>query len=174
MISAEWVQAIASVATLGAAAVALIIAAKAPRLAAQFAESYRRDSSIADEKQRMKMMVFTALVKGRRQLMHADTIAALNLLDIAFIDAPEIREAWRGFVDASERKPFEANLLVERYNTILASCSRHLGLYDRLTAEDLRLGYYPEGLGKMDQAAFTEAEDRLARAAAAKMVTNQP
>jgi hypothetical protein len=76
----DWIQAGASVLTMMAAIVAALIAAKAPRLAAKYAEDYRRENAKADEAARLKSLVFQALMKGRQEIMNADSRAAINLV----------------------------------------------------------------------------------------------
>lgn len=170
----EWIQAGAAVATLLAALAALVVAAKAPRMAAQFAEQYRRETARDEDRQRLRIGIFTALMRGRRAMLHPDTVAALNLIDVGFIDSQDVRDAWRSFVVASETEPYEAVRQVERFHALIAAVAREVGFAEHLRSDDIRLGYYPLGQGKLDQAAFEQAEETIARRAAAAAIPPSP
>ena len=86
-ITPEWVQAGAATATLAAAIVATVIAANTPKRAAAFAEQYRREGKAADDRAQLRISVFAALMRCRNQIVHVDAVTALNLVDVAFIDA---------------------------------------------------------------------------------------
>ncbi len=80
----DWLQAGAAIMTMFAAFVAAFVAAKAPKLAAEYAESYRRKSAESDEMRAFQIYVFRALMKGRSEIIAQDTRAALNLVEAAF------------------------------------------------------------------------------------------
>ncbi|WP_448658303.1 DUF6680 family protein [Sphingomonas sp. CJ99] len=171
--SAEWVQAIAGVATMLAAIAALIIAAKTPRLAAQWAEQYRRETAEADAKRQIQLNVFYALMKSRVEILNVDARAAINLVDVVFSDNLEVRSARNLFIQASLKEPFEPNVMVERYHQLIESVARAVGLGSAINGFDIRQGYYPEAMAKLDQAAVADAEARLAAVAAAKAKVDQ-
>jgi hypothetical protein len=161
----DWIQAGASVLTMMAAIVAALIAAKAPRLAAKYAEDYRRENAKADEAARLKSLVFQALMKGRQEIMNADSRAAINLVEVAFHDDPKVRNARRMFTKAATAEPFDAEQLIARYLDLIASVAGALGLGDSIDRFDIESGYYPTALGKIDEAAIADAEKKLAERA---------
>lgn len=161
----DWIQAGAALLTMIAAIAALVIAAKAPRLAAAFAEKYRRESAAEEERQKMRMLVFFSLMKHRVEVLAPDARAAINLVDVAFSDVEDVRDARRLFIQATVAQPYSATAIIERYHAIIEAVARALG-YDSIKGFDVRTGYYPEGVGKLDEAALVEAEEKIARRAA--------
>lgn len=162
----DYVQAGAAVLTMGAAIIALVIASKAPRLAAKYAEQYRRDNAKADERDRLRMSVLLMLLRGRKQLLHQDSVAALNIVDLAFADVPAVRNAHRVFVRTTfGGKPEE---IVSAYHVLILAAADAVGLGDTIGSDDLHNGYYPESFGMLDAAAMAEAEQKLAAKAAAQ------
>ncbi len=172
-ITPEWVQAIASIATLGTAGAALKIALDGPRRSARFAEEYRALSKEADDRRAMRVGVFATLMRCRSQMLHVDAVTALNLVDVAFIDAPNVRESWRHFLVAAGAKPFNATALIERYHGIIHAIAREMKLSDSISLTDVQAAYYPEAFGTMDEAALADAEEKLARRTARVMSDNE-
>lgn len=160
---AAWLQAIAALLTMVAAVAAAIIAAKAPERAAHFAEKRRADMAKEEDRRRFQYQILQALMKGRRSLLHADTIAALNLVDLAFHDAPRVRSAYRLFISTSVDG--DAETLLQRYLDLLREVSTAVGMGEALHEDDFRLGYYPNALVRLDEAALADAEAKLAKAA---------
>jgi hypothetical protein len=163
----DWIQAGASIFTMIAAVCAAVIAAKAPKLAARYAEQYRRDNAAADELQRMRTMLFHALMKGRNELLNADTRAAINLVEVAFPHDAGVRNARRMFTRAATAQPFDPDQLIARHLDLIAEVARALGLQDAIDRFDIESGYYPQALGRMDAAALADAESKLAQSQAA-------
>lgn len=161
--SPEWVQAVSAVLTLLAALAALVIAAKAPRLAAKYAEEYRRQTANADEIKSLQTYVFRALMKGRQEIMAPDTRAAINLVEVAFPNSPQVRNARRMFTKAANAKPFDAVSFVNAFGNLVQEVTNAIGLAEYIDRFDIESGYYPEVLGKLDEAAIVEAEAKISR-----------
>jgi hypothetical protein len=162
-ISPDWIQAVAAVLTFGAAGLAVWATFRAPKLAAEFAERLRADAQVDDEKRRMKLFVFTTLMQYRAAILNPNCVAALNLIDVAFIDDTKTREAWKDFCHATDPKNNLTQSITERYIQILDKMAQGLGLSSQISIFDVRACYYPEGMGKMDHAALLEAEDKIQR-----------
>ncbi|RNJ63853.1 MAG: hypothetical protein EDM03_05670 [Porphyrobacter sp. IPPAS B-1204] len=160
----DWLTAGAALCTLLTAVVAVYFAAKAPKKAAEWAEKYRRQSEQASEREKLRMQVFVALMKCRSQLLHQDALAALNLVDVAFSDVPAVREAYRSFHDATGEDPSSAEKIIERYHALIDKVSQAVGMADQISVSDIRAGYYPLALGRLDEAALAEAEAKIANA----------
>lgn len=174
-ITPEWVQAGAAIATLGAAIVATVIAANTPKRAAAFAEQYRREGKAADDRAQLRIGVFAALMRCRNQIVHVDAVTALNLVDVAFIDAPQVREAWKHFLVATTAEPFVAVSVVERYHGIIHAIAREMELSDRISLTDIQSAYYSRAFGTLDEAALAEAEEKISRRKLAEaMRSNEP
>lgn len=158
----EWVQAGAAIATLCAAVAAAVIAARTPRLAAQYAEEYRRTNAIIDEQRAFQLNIFRALMKGRSEIVAIDTRAAINLVEIAFPHNARVRDARRMFTKAANRQPFDSLYLFGCFNDLIEAVAEAVGLSEAINRFDIESGYYPEGLGKLDAAALHDAEVKLA------------
>ena len=157
------VQAVAAVATFLAACVAVWAALRAPRLAAEFAERLRVQNQHIDEERRLQLGVFSTLMQFRRQPMNAHTTAALNLIDVYYINAAEVRHAWKHLYAAAVERPFSPERFTERYYGLLEKMARHLGLTDKISVTDIGTAYYSEAQGALDEAAILGAMDQLSR-----------
>lgn len=166
---ADWLQAVASISTAIVAVAALLIAMRAPEAAARFAEKYRSDNQAEEEKTRIKVGVFVTLMQHRALMLAPNAVAAVNLIDVAFVDSPRVRDAHKSFMAATAEDPFQPEKTVERYHALIEAVARDLGFMDRLSVMDLRTAYYPAAMGKFDEAAFAEAEEKIARRQAAKL-----
>lgn len=155
-------EAIAALLTMIAAFAAVRIAWKAPQLAASYAEKYRRETAALDEQRMLQVWVFRALMKGRAEIVHQDTRAAINLCEAAFPQDSKVRAARRMFTKASGADPFDSNALVQSYLALVEAVTDAVGLGDQIDRFDIESGYYPRALGMMDEAALAEAAARIA------------
>lgn len=144
---AAWVQGLAGVATFLAACLAVKATIDAPIKAAEFAEKLRRDKEASDETARQQRQILTILLQYRAQILHYDVFNALNLIDLAFIDAVEVRRAWHQFHDAIEN-PSSFELKRERFAKIIEAIIRYLNLSDKITPQDVSRAYFPDFVGK--------------------------
>jgi hypothetical protein len=62
---------------------------RAPTAAARLAETLRRDSERAQERQKNKLHVFAMLMQERAAIYSENAVRALNLIDVVFVDSPE-------------------------------------------------------------------------------------
>lgn len=170
--TADWLQAVSSILTMFAAFIAAVVAWRAPTAAAKFAEKLRQQSADDEDMRRFRMTVFSALMKCRREILNVDARAAINLADVAFADVAEVRVAQKLFFEATQALPPSPERIIERYYNLIEAVARAMDFGPAITGFDVRAGYYPEALGKLDDAAFAEAEEKLARRAAAVQATN--
>ncbi|MEE2916503.1 MAG: DUF6680 family protein [Pseudomonadota bacterium] len=161
--TADQVQAISAVLTFLAASCAVWATFRAPKLAAEFAEKLRADSQKDDEERRLKLWILTTLMQNRAAIAGPNAVSALNLIDIVFSDAVEVRQAWKHFLSAAEEDPYSADRIKERYLAICEKISRHLGLSDRIAVSDIQAVYYPQLMLNMDEAAYYELQDKIKR-----------
>jgi hypothetical protein len=159
--TAEQIQAIAAVATFLAAALAVWATFRAPRLAAQFAEQLRVASQKEQEARSAKYLIFANLMQFRSQMLNPNAVASLNLIDVVFRDAREVRDAWRHFQAATQEEPYSFDRIRERYLAIIEKIARDLGLSESITIADIQNSYYPRALGEADEAGFLELQDKL-------------
>ncbi len=115
----------------------------APRAAAQLAESLRRDAERQNERQRLKLQVFSALMQERAQIHSDEGVRALNLIDVVFNESREVREAWSELFLAFQMKPTIQHVLDERLRKLLGAIAKDIGLSDELRNDDLGRVYYP-------------------------------
>lgn len=159
----DWIQAGASILTLGAALLAVFIAWRAPEMAASYAEKYRRKTAELDEQRAFQILVFRALMKGRSEILQPDTRAAINLVEVAFPKAQKVRAARRMFTKAATAQPFDSQILVQSYLGLVSSVTEAVGLGDDIDQFDIESGYYPQVLSMMDEAAIAEATAKIAQ-----------
>ena len=158
----DWVQAGAAILTMLAAFVAAYVAARAPKLAAEYAETYRRKTAEADEARAFQLMVFRALMKGRAEIMAQDTRAAINLVEAAFPKCPGVRSARRMFTKSATAQPFSSESMVVSYLDLVLKVACAVGYEADIDRFDVESGYYPTALGLLDEAALAEAMRRIA------------
>lgn len=162
--SPQEIQAVAAVATFFAAALAVWATLRAPRLAAEFAERLRFDAQRDSERRNQKLFIFANLMQYRAQILNPNAVGSLNLIDVVFVDCPEVRLAWRHFHEATmSGADFSSERVRERYLAIIEKIARNLGLSEAITISDIQSSYYPRGLGEVDEAAFLEVQDKLKR-----------
>lgn len=102
----------------------------------------------------------------RARLTQNDSI---NLVDVAFADVPAVRDARRLFIEATSQESENPVVIVERYHSLIGAVATTLDMGHQITGSDIRMGYYPVGAGKLDEAAIAEAEEKIARRETAKM-----
>lgn len=158
----DWIQAAAALLTMAAAFAALMIAAKAPRLAAKFAEQYRSENAAREDLQRYRMSVFSTLMAHRSEMLARDARLAINSVDVAFADDLQVRNARRLFMEAAQANPTNAVQIVERYHAMIEAVARAMNAGNELTGFDVRTGYYPMAMARLDEAALAEAEEKIA------------
>lgn len=165
---AAWAQALFGFFTFLAAGLAVKAAYDAPKRAAEFAEALRQESQIADERRRVKLNVLTTLLQHRATFEYAESVNALNLITIAFVDDQEVRDAYTHFLGEADKddEAFNLGALRERYLSLIEKIVRNVGLSERITVADVHQGYYPKFLEKHRILANWELEQRLGAALA--------
>lgn len=158
-----WWQAIASFLTLGAAGLAVWATFRAPRLAARFAEQLRVETQAELERRASKFNVFTILMTNRAAIASPASVMALNAIDVAFMDAPEVRAAWRRFHQSIIPENNLGHTTSERYLTIIERMAAHLGLSDQISIKDIETSYYPKSMSDADIAIMLETRHKIAQ-----------
>lgn len=132
-------------------------------MAAQFAEDLRASNEVATERAKMRLLIFTALMKCRSQILHPDAIAALNMIEVAFPDSHAVRAARKSFIAATLEEPSLPVKIIERYHVLIDKVAAEVGFGGTVGPSDIQSGYYPSALGRLDEAALAEAEEKIAR-----------
>lgn len=137
--------ALSALATMFAAWAAI----KGPKAAAKIAEQLRAQSEMLNERRRLKLFVFTTLMRERANLTSVDAVNALNLIDIAFIDVRKVREAWAdlyaGFEPTARRGE---DVQAEKVKALLREMADDIGLSDNLRSDDFNRIYYPTAIAE--------------------------
>lgn len=157
----DWIIAAASLLTMSAAFAALVVAWRAPKMAAQFAESLRTQNEAANERTKLRLNVFIMLMRNRSQMLNQDAIGALNLIEVAFSESQAVREARRAFYAAALENPSNPTRIVERYYALIEKVGNEVGFGDSVGPSDIQSGYYPTAIGRLDEAAYADAEEKI-------------
>jgi hypothetical protein len=160
MTAAE-IQAAAAIATFFASLSAVWAAFRAPKIAAEFAENLRANSSAQDENRRLKLFIFSTLMQHRGSILAEDSLSAINLIDVVFVSSPQVREARRDFMNAATTEPFVANSLIERFFNMIHSITQDLGLNEKITISDIRSVYFPRDKGERAELELLERQQKL-------------
>lgn len=139
----EHLALVAAVFSAIATALAAIATWRAPVAAAKLAETLRRDSERAAERQRQKLYVFSMLMQERAEIHSDKGVRALNLVDIVFSDSPAVRDAWAELFSAFHLRPYPPHVISERLLRLLAAIAKDIGLADELRSDDLTRVYRP-------------------------------
>src|SRR5580698_8236788 len=87
---------------------------KAPIVAAKLAEGLRRNAERDSERQRQKLYIFSTLLQERAEPHSDNGVRAQNLIDVAFYDSRDVRDAWAELFAAYQMQPFVPHVANER------------------------------------------------------------
>ena len=120
----------------------------APRAAAKLAEELRRTADRAQERQKSKLQIFTILMQERAAIYSEDGVKAFNLIDVAFNDCREVREAWSELFLIFNTNPMPPHALDERLRKLLAAMANDIGIAENLRTDDLGRVYIPTAISQ--------------------------
>jgi hypothetical protein len=103
------------------------------------------------------------LMKGRAEMLHQDTRAAINLVEAAFPHDAGVREARRMFTRAVSAQHYDENLIVLKYLDLVQAVASAVGYGDAIDRFDIESGYYPKAMGLLDEAALSEAAAKIGK-----------
>jgi hypothetical protein len=109
---------------------------------------------IADRKQRrdLQFKILTTIVMMQWKVVSEDHVKALNLIDLIFHDAPEVRKRWSQYFDALCRRdlpPDEASSLWRKKQLeLIHEMACHLGFKKTMQQLDFDRIYSPVGLSQ--------------------------
>ena len=148
-------------------AVAAIAAAVAtwrgPIVAARMAEQLRKQSADEQESRRIRLNVFGAIMQERAEIWNEDAVRAFNLIDVAFADSREVREAWSELHRSLNSSPIPEHVVDERIRQLLKSMAADLGISHSLTPDDFGRVYFPTALAEERNVRQLERRAALAR-----------
>jgi hypothetical protein len=160
----EWVQLTIAALTTIAAGFAAFATWRAPRSAAELAESMRRSSERDTERRRHKLHVFASLMQERASIASVEGVRALNLIDVIFHDCRQVREAWAElYLTFDSMQKIPSHVQDERLRKLLAAMANDLGLGNDLRSDDLGRVYYPNALAEEEYVRQLERRATKAR-----------
>ncbi|MCV9941155.1 hypothetical protein OIU35_32815 [Boseaceae bacterium BT-24-1] len=146
---------------------AAVAAYRAPIAAAEYAETLRRKSADDDNRRRIKLNVFGQIMQERADISQRDCVVALNLIDVAFYDAPDVREAWAELyqsLDSARQVP--GHVRDERLRKLLRAMAADLGLADNLRLDDFGRVYFPNTVAEENEVRRLERQATMKRLSA--------
>lgn len=101
-----------------------------------------------------KMDIFRTLMRTRKLHVHVDHVAALNLIEIEFMDSPEVMKAWKAYLsNLSEELPpienrdrFEA--AIKKKDSLLTKLLSEIAKTLKMSVEQIDIlegNYIPKG-----------------------------
>lgn len=146
---------------------AAIAAFRAPISAAEYAEKLRRISAEEDNRRRIKLSVFGQIMQERADISQRDCVVALNLIDVAFYDAPDVRESWAELyqsLDSNRQVP--GHVRDERLRKLLRAMAADLGLAENLRLDDFGRVYFPNTVAEENEVRRLERQATMKRLSA--------
>ena len=130
------------------AAIAAAIATwRAPLSAARMSEQLRKLSDQLADQRHFKFNLFTTLMQERSEIYSIESVRALNSIDVAYSDAPTVREAWAELYQILNQATIPpGHVLDERLRKLLREMAFDLGLSDRLRLDDFGRIYFPNAI----------------------------
>ena len=101
------------------------------------------------EKRKDKMKIFKSLMTARIYGWTNDSVNALNIIDVVFVNDKKVRNAWKDLLDKySVEKPDQQHIekIKQAKYKLLEEISNSLGYKDKITWETIQNPYCPVGL----------------------------
>ena len=137
-----------------ATAFAAVATFRGPSQAARLANELRKQSETESEKQRLKMWVFTSIMQERATINAPDSVRALNLIDVVFLDSREVREAWAELLIGLDRyQEIGTALIDEKIRRLLIEMAKDLQVADSLRLDDIGRIYVPNSMAEENEIA---------------------
>jgi len=116
-----------------------------------------------NEKNKTRKEIFTTLMAFRFKVSHAESVKALNCVQVVFYDCENVQKAWSSFKNAVDSAPSDGRNIADAHITLLEEISKVLK-YDKLNWKDIKSYYYPEGLAQEieDSALLRKAQIKVA------------
>lgn len=99
------------------------------------------------KKREDKMRIFTTLMNTRAFAWTKESVEALNMIDVVFVNNKKVRTAWANLLDAytsTEKSEQMANKRMTLKNKLLEEMACSLGYKDKITWETIQNPYIPE------------------------------
>ena len=123
------------------------------------------------QKRKDKMEIFKTLMIARNGWT-IESVRALNVIDIIFVDDKEVRNAWKDLYDKYRvEKPDNAHLekIRQAQYKLIEEIANSLGYKNKITWETIQNPYIPKGMIEAEQ---QQRESQNGQLASAKMAEN--
>jgi hypothetical protein len=137
---------------------------RAPRAAAELAESLRRAAESINERKRQKFFILATLMQERAAIYTENGVRALNMIDVVFNDSRAVREAWAElYLAFNNQQLMRGPGHDDKLRQLLAAMAEDVGLADQIRTADLSRVYFPEALSQERLIRDLERQQALAR-----------
>ena len=108
-------------------------------------------------KRKDKIAIFQCLMTHRATgWAHQDTVNALNIIDIVFVDDKDVRKCWANLLSKYKPNSTAQEITIAQCK-LLEAMAKALGYGKKITWETIQNPYFPEGLSqRMENAAKFE------------------
>ena len=109
-----------------------------------------------------KLEIFKTLMANRYRIHAAENVKALNMIDIIFYKATNVRKAYEEFIrEASRDVESEINIRIDdKFLRILEEMAKELK-YKDINWDRMKNVYYPKGLAEIDEAEEKKIKSQL-------------
>lgn len=97
------------------------------------------------EKAKIKKEIFTTLMAYRYNIAAAESVKALNCVQVVFYDNNNVRDAWTKFKAMADKQPFVQRDLVDAHISLLEEIAKSLN-YKNINWTEIKSSYYPEAI----------------------------
>ena len=117
-----------------------------------------------------KMWVFRALLIARTGWT-VESVNALNIIDVVFVDDEEVRKCWKEYYDklcVENPNETELNKIQTAQYHLIEAIAKSLGYKDKITWETIQNPYMPKGMAESQRRQQEVIDGQLAWASIAK------
>lgn len=143
--------AIAASASAVAAICSVVVTFFAPMKAAEKAERLRIENDRSQQLKAQKLFIFYELMKARGVQITRESVAAMNLIDLVFLDSKSVKDAWADLYSAYSARGDVLPLASDKLKNLLKEIALDIGLDAKLGVSDLERYYYPDAIANEDR-----------------------
>ena len=99
------------------------------------------------DKIRLKREIFTTLMAYRFNIANAESVKALNCIQVVFYNNSNVRNAWKKFKAMADKQPFVQQDIVDAHISLLEEIAKTLK-YKNINWTEIKSSYYPEAIAE--------------------------
>ena len=92
-----------------------------------------------------KLQIFETLMAYRYMVFSQESVNAMNSIDVIFYKDEKVRQAYKNFINETEKKPDSNPNIEDKYLKLLEEMAKVLG-FENIHWDDIKQSYYPNGL----------------------------